>query len=61
MKDKSSLTDEAIPQLAEIVGDEDKAKDIVEAAKASFGRNSQTSILIDHDCDLLEVYQMKFL
>lgn len=35
--DKSQLSEEKISALTEIVGDEDKAKEIVEAAKASMG------------------------
>ena len=34
---KSDLVEKDIPALADIVGDEDKAKEIVEAAKASMG------------------------
>jgi nucleolar protein 56 len=37
VKDKSQLNDDAIPALTEITGDEDKAENIVEAAKASMG------------------------
>lgn len=35
--DKSQLSEDKISALTEIVGDEDKAKEIVEAAKASMG------------------------
>ena len=31
------MSEEKIPDLTEVVGDEDKAKEIVEAAKASMG------------------------
>ena len=37
VKDKSKLTDEALPELTEVVGDEDKAREIIEAAKSSMG------------------------
>lgn len=37
IKDKSKLTEDNISDLTDIVGDEDKAKEIVEAAKASMG------------------------
>lgn len=37
MENKSELSEDKIPGLAEILGDEDKAKEIVEAAKASMG------------------------
>jgi hypothetical protein len=37
VKDKSQLNDDAIPALPEITGDEEKAENIVEAAKASMG------------------------
>lgn len=40
MDDKSQLDEDKIPDLTEIVGDEDKAKEIVEAAKASMGNSS---------------------
>ena len=39
VENKSDLTEDHIPELADIVGDEDKAKEIVEAAKASMGKN----------------------
>lgn len=38
IEERSKLSDEKIPGLTDIVGDEDKAKEIVEAAKASMGR-----------------------
>jgi len=38
IEDKAKLTEDKIPGLTDIVGDEDKAKEIVEAAKASMGR-----------------------
>jgi len=38
IQDKAKLTEDNIPALTDIVGDEDKAKEIVEAAKASMGR-----------------------
>ena len=37
MKDKSTLSADSLPELIEITGDEYKAKDIIEAAKASMG------------------------
>ncbi|KAK4378837.1 hypothetical protein RND71_000699 [Anisodus tanguticus] len=37
--DKSQLSEDKISALTEIVGDEDKAKEIVEAAKASMGQD----------------------
>jgi len=39
VKGKSTLSDDAVPELIEITGDEDKAKDIIEAAKASMGQD----------------------
>lgn len=39
IEDKSKLTEDKIPGLTDILGDEDKAKEILEAAKASMGRN----------------------
>lgn len=37
VKDKATLADTALEELTEIVGDEDKAKEVIEAAKASMG------------------------
>ena len=37
IEDKSKLAEDKIPGLIDIIGDEDKAKEIVEAAKASMG------------------------
>jgi nucleolar protein 56 len=34
---KADLAEKDIPDLADITGDEDKAREIVEAAKASMG------------------------
>ncbi|KAK8495510.1 hypothetical protein V6N12_046199 [Hibiscus sabdariffa] len=39
IEDKSKLSEEHIPALTEIIGDEDKAKEIVEAGKASMGQD----------------------
>ena len=39
IKDKATLTDDALPTLKEITGDEDKAKEVIEAAKASMGQD----------------------
>ena len=39
IKDKSTLSDGHIIALAEIIGDEDKAKEVIEAAKASMGQD----------------------
>lgn len=38
IEDKSKLSDEHIPALTDVLGDEDKAKEVVEAGKASMGR-----------------------
>ena len=37
---KSDLSEKDIPALADLIGDEDKAKEIVEAAKVSTGNNN---------------------
>ncbi|CAI5947557.1 unnamed protein product [Closterium sp. NIES-65] len=37
VKDKATLTEEAVAELTEIIGDEDKAKEVLDAAKASMG------------------------
>merc|ERR1712216_263286 len=39
IKDKATLVDGHVSALAEITGDEDKAKEVVEAAKASMGQD----------------------
>ncbi|EOY22434.1 Nucleolar protein NOP56 [Theobroma cacao] len=39
IEDKSKLSEEHIPALTEILGDEDKAKEVVEAGKASMGQD----------------------
>ena len=43
MVNKSDLAEKDIPALADLVGDEDKAKEIVEAAKASMGNKTYTT------------------
>ena len=40
VKDKSTLSVDSLPELIEITWDEDKAKDIIEVAKASMGTHS---------------------
>ncbi|XP_010921864.1 nucleolar protein 56 [Elaeis guineensis] len=47
VENKSELSDNHIPALADIVGDEDKAKEIVEAAKASMGQDLSPIDLIN--------------
>ncbi|XP_014502314.1 nucleolar protein 56 [Vigna radiata var. radiata] len=47
IEDKAKLTEDKIPGLTEIVGDEDKAKEIVEAAKASMGQDLSPVDLIN--------------
>jgi nucleolar protein 56 len=44
---KSDLAEKDIPALADIIGDEDKAKEIVEAAKASMGQDLSPVDLIN--------------
>lgn len=39
IEDRSKLAEDKIPGLTDIIGDEDKAKEIVEAAKASMGKS----------------------
>lgn len=43
MVNKSDLAEKDIPALADLIGDEDKAKEIVEAAKASMDNNTSTT------------------
>ncbi|XP_078432907.1 nucleolar protein 56-like [Wolffia australiana] len=47
VENKSDLTEEHIPALAEILGDDDKAKEVVEAAKASMGQDLSPLDLIN--------------
>ncbi|ESW27522.1 hypothetical protein PHAVU_003G209500 [Phaseolus vulgaris] len=47
IQDKAKLTEDNIPALTDIVGDEDKAKEIVEAAKASMGQDLSPVDLIN--------------
>ncbi|URE29550.1 Nucleolar protein [Musa troglodytarum] len=47
VENKSDLSEDHIPELADIVGDEDKAKEIVEAAKASMGQDLSPIDLIN--------------
>ncbi|KAI9079787.1 hypothetical protein K1719_038408 [Acacia pycnantha] len=47
IEDKSMLAEDKIPGLTDIVGDEDKAKEIVEAAKASMGQDLSPVDLIN--------------
>ncbi|KAG0452332.1 hypothetical protein HPP92_024996 [Vanilla planifolia] len=47
VEDKSTLSADRIPQLADIVGDEEKAEEIVEAAKASMGQDLSPIDLIN--------------
>ena len=39
VKDKATLTSDGLKTLTEIIGDEDKAKEVIEAAKASMGQD----------------------
>ncbi|GAV68231.1 Nop domain-containing protein/NOSIC domain-containing protein/NOP5NT domain-containing protein [Cephalotus follicularis] len=47
IEDKSKLSDDDIPALTDIIGDEDKAKEIVEAGKASMGQDLSPIDLIN--------------
>ncbi|KAF5460023.1 hypothetical protein F2P56_019923 [Juglans regia] len=47
IEDKSKLSDDSIPGLTDIVGDEDRAKEIVDAAKASMGQDLSPIDLIN--------------
>ncbi|KAK4486142.1 hypothetical protein RD792_008810 [Penstemon davidsonii] len=47
VEDKSQLSEEHLPGLTEIVNDEDKAKEIIEAAKASMGQDLSPVDLIN--------------
>lgn len=64
---KSELSEEKLPALTEVVGDEDKAKEIVEAAKASMGKFYQfllstTSNAYKNDvCQMFNLFTLTFL
>lgn len=47
IENKSELSEDKLPALTEIVGDEDKAKEIIEAAKASMGQDLSPVDLIN--------------
>lgn len=47
VKDKSTLTDERIPELVEVLSDEAKAKEVVDAAKSSMGQDISPIDLIN--------------
>ncbi|XP_031092407.1 nucleolar protein 56-like [Ipomoea triloba] len=47
IEDKSQLSEDSLPALTETVGDEDKAKEIIEAAKASMGHDLSPIDLIN--------------
>ncbi|GMH25150.1 hypothetical protein Nepgr_026993 [Nepenthes gracilis] len=47
IENKSELSEDKVPALTEIIGDEDKAKEIVEAAKASMGQDISPVDLIN--------------
>ncbi|WCJ36235.1 hypothetical protein M5689_017448 [Euphorbia peplus] len=47
IEDKAKLSEENIPELTDILGDEDKAKEVVEAAKASMGQDLSAIDLIN--------------
>ncbi|MCL7029585.1 hypothetical protein MKW94_002672 [Papaver nudicaule] len=47
VENKTELSDDKIPGLTDILGDEDKAKEIVEAAKASMGQDLSPIDLIN--------------
>ncbi|KAL9439009.1 hypothetical protein AB3S75_024632 [Citrus x aurantiifolia] len=47
IEDKSKLTDDMVPALTDILGDEDKAKEIVEAGKASMGQDLSVVDLVN--------------
>lgn len=49
VQDKSNLTDDALPQLTEVVGDEDQAREIIEAAKSSMGQDISIIDLLNID------------
>ena len=47
VKDKSALTEEALPALADILGDDGKAAEVLEAARASMGQDISPMDLVN--------------
>ncbi|KAJ7569811.1 hypothetical protein O6H91_01G095500 [Diphasiastrum complanatum] len=47
VKDKSKLGDDLLPELSEITGDEEKSREIIEAAKSSMGQDISPIDLIN--------------
>lgn len=47
VKDKSSLSEDSLPQLTEVLKDEDKAKDVLDAARSSMGTDVSPVDLIN--------------
>jgi nucleolar protein 56 len=47
IKNRSSITDETVSQIEEVLGDSEKAKQVVLAAKASMGQDISS---YDMDC-----------
>ena len=47
VKDKGSLSEDSLPALTEVVGDEDKAKEILEASRTSMGQDISPIDLIN--------------
>ncbi|OAY30713.1 nucleolar protein 56 [Manihot esculenta] len=47
IEDKAKLSEDKIPELTDILGDEEKAKEVVEAAKASMGQDLSPIDLIN--------------
>jgi nucleolar protein 56 len=47
VKDKKSLTSDSVEEISEITGDEDKAREVIEAAKASMGQDISPVDLIN--------------
>ena len=47
IKDKSTLTDDSMEAIKEVLGDEDKAKEVIDAAKSSMGQDISPIDLIN--------------
>lgn len=64
IEDKSTLSEDKLSDLTDIVGDEDKAKEIIEAAKVSMGKISYYTgwnyMFLYHICTLLIVVFVLF-
>eukprot|EP00898_Chlorokybus_atmophyticus_P002288 jgi/Chlat1/305/Chrsp1S03063 len=58
IKDRTSLNEEKLPELTEVVGDEDQAKDVLDAARASMGQDISPIDMINIEAFASRVIQL---